>query len=301
MGFTIGKSGDYIEEVSYDTNNIRLLGRGDGSEVIIQNIVKDTMFYVYPGDNPTVMEFFYILQGEMVCEWEGEKITLGPNDYYQAMNLEEPVHFTTLTDVVYLWFTTEPAFHHLSESMQNFKHIVEEVEKKDRYTYKHSERVARYSVQIAKKLKFQKDRLETLFFSSILHDIGKINTPSEILNKPGRLTKEEFDIVKLHPMDGADMVRDFYYKNIAKIIEQHHERLNGSGYPLGLKGDEILLEARIIAVSDTFDAMTEERSYRKAFDAEYAVEELKKLSGTHYDERVVEIFVEILKEDGIIT
>ncbi|WP_409296588.1 HD domain-containing phosphohydrolase [Peribacillus sp. SCS-26] len=300
MAFSIGRNGTCLEQVKNEHFNISLLARGDGSEIMIQTIAKDKLFYVYPSDSPYVMEFFYILKGEMICEINGEKIKLGPNDYYTATNLEEPIHFTALTEVVYLWMITEPTFFQLSKSITTLKATVDEVEKKDRYTYKHSERVSEYAVKIAKKLKLPKDRLENLYLASVLHDIGKINTPGEILNKPGKLTDEEFAIIKRHPLDGAEMVKDLYYNEIYTIIVQHHERLNGNGYPYHLKGDDILLEARIIAVSDTFDAMTEDRSYRKALNIQFAVDELIKLSDTHYDRRVVEAFVEILKEEGRI-
>lgn len=300
MAFTIGRKGEHIEQVNLEYFNIGLLARGDGSEIMIQRIAKNNLFYIYPSDNPNVMEFFYILKGKMICDLNGEKIKLGPFDYYTAHNLKEPVHFTTLTDVEYLWVITEPTFYQLSDEITSLKNVVDEVEKKDRYTYKHSERVNEYAVKIAKKLMLPKERLENLYIASILHDIGKINIPSDILNKTGKLTDEEFAIVKRHPKDGAEMVKDLYYNEISTIIEQHHERLNGSGYPHGLKGNAILLEARIIAVSDTFDAMTEDRSYRKALSVQFAVEELKRLINTHYDEKVVNVLIEILKEEGKI-
>jgi len=300
VAFRIGRKGTSIDQVISDEFNIGLLARGNGSEIMIQTITKDNLFYVYPSDNPDVMEFFYILKGEMVCELNGEKIQLGPHDYYTAKNITEPIHFTTLTEVVYLWVITEPTFYQLSESITNLKNIVSEVEKKDRYTFNHSERVSEYSVKIAKKLMLPKDRLENLYISSLLHDIGKINTPGEILTKPGKLTDEEYEIIKLHAIDGASIVKDLYYEEIARIIEQHHERLNGSGYPYGIKGEDIQLEARIIAVSDTFDAMTENRVYQKAFDVKFAVDELQRLSGSYYDKAVVDAFVEILKDEGRI-
>ncbi|WP_409304837.1 HD domain-containing phosphohydrolase [Peribacillus sp. SCS-155] len=300
MAFTIGKKNSFIEQVSFDLYSIGLLAHGDGVECMIQTIAYDNEFYVYPSDNPNVMEFFYILQGEMVCELNGEKIRLGPNDYYSAKNLEDPVHFTTITDVVYLWIITEPTFYQLSDSVTDLKNKVDEVEKKDRYTLKHSERVSVYAMKIAKSLKLSKERLENLYIASLLHDVGKINTPEEILNKPGKLTDEEFAIIKRHPLDGAAMVKHLYYDGIAEIIEQHHERLNGTGYPHGLKGDEILLEARIIAVSDTFDAMIEDRAYRRGLDIQFAVDELRRLADTHYDPEVVDAFVKILEEEGRI-
>lgn len=299
-GFRIGKSGSFLEEVHFDKNEIQLLSRGDGVEVLLQTIEKDRLFYVYPSDNSNVMEFFYILSGQLVCELDDQKIELGPNDYYTAKGLKEPIHFTALTDITYLWVITEPTFKHLSKDISKLMNIVKEVEKKDRYTYMHSDRVAEYAVKIAKKLKLNKEQLENLSIASVLHDIGKIHVPEGILNKPGSLTREEFDMIKKHPADGAEMIKETYYGEIAPIIEQHHERLDGSGYPHGLQGAEILLEARIIAVSDTFDAMTEDRAYRRAFTAQIAMDELRKLAGTHYDKSVVDVFEEILREEGRI-
>ncbi|MCA1041140.1 HD domain-containing protein [Bacillus infantis] len=297
MSFTIGRKGENLERVSFEHFDISLLARGDGSEVIIQRISKDNLFYVYPGDNPNVMEFVYILQGEMFCELNGEKVYMGPHDYFTSTDLKEPIHFTTLSEVIYIWVITEPTFYQLSESVQSLKAVVDEVEKKDKYTHKHSERVSEYAVKIARKLSLPKGKLENLYIASILHDIGKIHTPGEILNKPDKLTDEEFAVIKRHPLEGSEMVKDLYYQDIVAIIEQHHERLDGTGYPRGLKGDEIRLESRIIAVSDTFDAMTEDRAYRKAFSVRFAMDELKRLASTHYDSKVVNAFEEILKEE----
>jgi HD-GYP domain-containing protein (c-di-GMP phosphodiesterase class II) len=143
-------------------------------------------------------------------------------------------------------------------------------------------------------------KLDNINMASYLHDIGKINVPGEILYKPSRLTDEEYEIIKKHPADGAKMVKDTYYSEYATIIEQHHERLDGSGYPYGLKEDEILLEAKIIAVCDTFDAMTDDRAYRKAYEPNYAMDQIKSLVNKHYDEEIVNAFEEVLKEEGIL-
>jgi putative nucleotidyltransferase with HDIG domain len=299
-GFKLGKKGSFLEKVLYDTNEISLLNRGDGVEILLQNIEKDRLFYVYPSDNPNVFEFYFILSGEIVCELNDEKIILGPQDYFSAKGMTDTIHFTALTDVSFLWVITEQTFVHISKDISSLMDIVKKVEVKDRYTYMHCDRVANNSIKIAKKLKLNKGQLDNLNFASFLHDIGKIHVPEEILNKPNKLTVEEFNIIKKHPSDGANMIRGTFYEDIAPIIEQHHERLNGSGYPHGLKGDEILLEARIIAVSDTFDAMTEDRVYRKANDAKYALDEIKRCSGTLYDPEVVEAFEKVLKEEGKI-
>ncbi|NMH72891.1 HD-GYP domain-containing protein [Bacillus sp. RO2] len=299
MAFTIGKKGTSLEQVTLNNYDMSLIAKGNATEVILQNINKGNIFYVYPSENEGVMEFFFILSGELLCEVKGEKIYLGPEDYFTATDIEVPVHFSAITNVTYLWVITEPTFHQMSNSIKSLKDVVQRVEQRDVYTFNHSERVAEYSIKIAKKFSLSTDRLENLFLASILHDIGKINIPSEILNKPAKLTDEEFDLIKKHPEDGAEMVKDLYYgETIAKIIEQHHERLNGRGYPRGLKGEEIVLEARIIAVSDTFDAMTEDRAYRGAFTPEYAIDELQRLSPSQYDSEVVNALIEVLQEEG---
>jgi putative nucleotidyltransferase with HDIG domain len=301
QGFTVGKKGTYLERVKYDTNEISLLSRGDGVEIMTQSIKKGRLFYAYPAENAKSLEFFYVLSGEMLCEMNDSKVTISSEEYIRIQNLAEPIHFQAISDVRLLWISTEPFFRQISSEISSLMDIVKQVEKKDCYTIKHSDRVANYSAKIAKKMKFNKEQLERLSLSACLHDIGKINVPEEILNKPGRLTNEEYDIIKKHPTDGAEMLKDTNYTELMPIIEQHHERLNGSGYPHGLKGDEIVIEAQIIAVADTFDAMTEDRAYRRALANDYAIKEIKSLVGTHFNKEIVKVFEEILIEDGLIT
>ncbi|MGV2950008.1 HD-GYP domain-containing protein, partial [Acinetobacter sp. AGC35] len=157
-----------------------------------------------------------------------------------------------------------------------------------------------YCLTIARMLKLSKDRLEDLYFASAFHDVGKINIPEEILNKPGHLTEEEFEIIKRHSYDGYEMVKELYYTNISQIILQHHERLDGSGYPYGLRDNEISLEAKIIGIVDTYDAMTSDRPYREGLSPEIAIAELKRLAGIQYDPYLVEIFEKALIVDGIL-
>lgn len=300
-GFSIGKKGSFLETVKFDNNlEFSLFSRGDGVEILQQTIEEGKLFYIYPSDNVDALEFYYLLSGQVVCESDNKKHILGPEDYFTARGLQGPIHFTALSKVTLLCVFTEQTFVHISKDISSLMEIMKQVELKDRYTHKHSDRVANYSVKIAKRLQLSKEQLENLTVAAVLHDIGKIHVPIEILNKPGSLTVEEFEIIKKHPLDGATMVKNSYYQELAPIIEQHHERLNGSGYPYGINGDDILLEARIIAVSDTFDAMSEARAYRKAFKEQIAIDELKRLAGSHYDKEVVCAFEQILKEEGRI-
>ncbi|PKH09126.1 HD-GYP domain-containing protein [Planomicrobium sp. MB-3u-38] len=298
-GLDILKNG-YLETVTNDSNSLSLLGRGGGMEIMKQTVQKDKLMMLFPSDEADVQEFFYILNGEMELKLNGEVTMLGPDDLISVKNLEEVLQITAKSDVTFLSISNAMVFHSLSEDIKELRKIGEIVERKDKYTYRHSSRVSKFAVKTASKMKLDRQRVDDLFIASILHDIGKINIPEEVLNKPGKLTNEEFDMIKKHPGDGADMLRKTAYKKLADIVEQHHERINGRGYPFGLKADEILLEAKIIGVCDTFDAMTEDRSYRKAYTSEYAMEEIRSLSGIQYDPEVVEAFEKVLQQEGKI-
>lgn len=300
-GFKVGKKGEFLETVDFEDNtSLSLITKGDGVEILHQSIEEGMLFYVYPSENPNAVEFYFVLSGEIFYDLDNNREKLGPEDYFTTRGLKEPIYFTALSKVTLLCVFTEQTFFHISKEISKLMDIMKQVEEKDRYTHKHSHRVAKYSVLIAQRLELNKEQLENLTVAAFLHDIGKIHVPSEVLNKPGRLTNAEFDIIKKHPTDGAEMVRNSYYYELAPIIEQHHEKLDGSGYPNGLSGDEILLESRIIAVSDTFDAMTEDRVYRKALEDHIAIAELKKFAGKHYDQEVVTAFEQILIEEGKI-
>jgi len=175
--------------------------------------------------------------------------------------------------------------------------LVYAVEAKSPWTRGHSDRVRNYALAIANELKFKDQDIETLRTAAILHDIGKIGTYDVILNKPGKLTDEEFAIVKKHPVNGEEILRPVrQLGKILPIIRHHHERIDGKGYPDGLKGEEIPLCARILHVADSFDSMTADRPYRPAPGMEYAVSELKKYSGTQFDPKVVEAFLRVLEK-----
>lgn len=157
-------------------------------------------------------------------------------------------------------------------------------------------RVLANALKIGERLHLNYESLEKLTLAAMLHDIGKVKIPANILNKPGKLTNKEYDIVKKHPFYGFEMIHKLANPSIANIILQHHERLDGSGYPYGLYENQILIEAKIIAISDSFDAMTEDRVYRKGSPPHVAFQEIESLSGVYYDNEVVEAFGEVLYE-----
>lgn len=171
------------------------------------------------------------------------------------------------------------------------------VEKRDPYTAGHQQRVAELCVAIGRKLEFPEDRLEGLRLGATIHDIGKIYVPAEILNRPGKLAAVEFEIIKSHPQVGYDIVKDVKFPwPVNDMILQHHERLDGSGYPRGLKGEEIILEARILAVADMVEAMSSHRPYRPGLGADAALAQIRREAGTKLDALVVDACEHLFRE-----
>lgn len=293
----LNKQDTFIEKASKPAEELMLLAKGDGVEIMFQNIQPGEIFIVSPGESEELMEFFYIIEGSITCQEKKNECILQQGDYFYVHSLKEDVFFKTNNYVKMLYVSSQPIFHLLSSEIAELTNIATTIESKDLYTYNHNKRLHEYAMKVAHKMNLSKESLEKLLYAALFHDLGKINTPDEILNKPGLLTIKEFEYIKRHPIDGKNLVEKTFLKNIGKIIEQHHERLDGSGYPWGLKSDEIVLEAKIIAVVDSFDAMISERPYHKGMTVEAAMDELKQLSGKLYDHRIVNIFEEVLKEE----
>jgi hypothetical protein len=173
--------------------------------------------------------------------------------------------------------------------------LCQAVETKDYYTRGHGDRVSRGAVMIARQIRMNSGRTEAIKFAGMLHDVGKLGVPTQVLQKTGALTEDEFAAIQLHPMRGLEIVREigFLYEALNGIMH-HHERIDGRGYPMGLAGHEIPEFARVIAVADAFDSMTSTRSYREAKSIDMAIDELRRGAGTQFDELIVEAFIEAL-------
>jgi len=176
--------------------------------------------------------------------------------------------------------------------------LVKTLEYYDRYTQGHSERVARYAVKIAERIGLDRERIKRVYWASLVHDIGKIYIPQDLLNKNGRFTEDEYEFVKIHPVKSEEILSQVEeLKDLGKIVRHHHERWDGKGYPDGLSGENIPLESRIIAVADAFEAMTAERPYKKALSLKEAIQEIEKNKGTQFDPFLAEIMIGIIKEE----
>jgi len=172
------------------------------------------------------------------------------------------------------------------------------LETRDLETHGHSERVVTYSLRLGREYGLESHRIKALEFGSLLHDIGKIGVPDSILRKPAKLTDDEWVLMRQHPVHGQQILRGIeFLEGAARVVAQHHEKWDGSGYPLGLTGEDIDLCARIFAVADAFDAMTSDRVYRKGKPYQAAAQELDDWSGKQFDPKVVEAFHRVPKED----
>lgn len=195
----------------------------------------------------------------------------------------------------------------VQESLERLRRVVDgtvyalasTVEKRDPYTAGHQQRVSSLACAIAKEIGLPELQIQGLHISGLLHDIGKISIPAEILSKPSRLTDIEFSLIKTHPQVGYDILQKVEFAwPVAQIILQHHEKMDGSGYPFGISGEAILLEARILLVADFIEAVASHRPYRPSLGIEFALEEISKGRGIQYDSHIVDACLRLFKEKG---
>ena len=177
------------------------------------------------------------------------------------------------------------------------KALASAVDAKDRHTARHSRQVTRLALLLADAIGLSSEERYQLELSAWMHDVGKIGVPDSILSKPTALTEDEFAIVKLHPVKGGEIVGEIVeLTRVADVIRHHHERIDGTGYPDGLKGEAIPLASRIILISDAFEAMTADRSYRRGLGREIALRELRDHSGTQFDPELVKVFIRMVAQ-----
>jgi len=173
------------------------------------------------------------------------------------------------------------------------------VETRDPYTAGHQVRVAKLATMIAREMNLSQDQVEGVNMAAEIHDIGKISVPAEILSKPSKLSDIEFQLIKIHPEAGYNIVKDIDFPwPIGTMIVQHHERINGSGYPKGLKGEEILPETRVLSVADVVEAIASHRPYRPAYGIDIAIDEISQNKGILYDPETVDACLRLIKDKG---
>lgn len=298
---SILKNGQSIDQISTNKVDTSLLASYDGAEVIHHTLKKGARWGLAPNDSQAPLEAVYILSGKLLLKTEHSSFFLEKHDFVSGTPVEEHIVFRAEEDTTFLYITSEPVYHHYSHSTKELTELAVSIEKKDGYTSKHCLRIKDLSMQVGEKIGLNAKQLQVLNFGSLLHDIGKLKIPTSILAKPEKLTEQEWETMKLHPVYGADILRKEKSKDLieaADIVEQHHERYNGSGYPKGLKESEIIVEASIVGLVDSYDAMTSDRVYQKKLTIEQAINEIKKMKGILYHPDVVDAFIAVMEENS---
>lgn len=247
--------------------------------------------------NEIETEKYRVLSGTIEMETMGVLRTLLVGETIDASLFEHAITFFARTDAEILLLMDEKKYKEIFFEMKALEKLMDAVIEIDGYTYHHCDRIRKYAIEVWKYFQLPGENLKTMRWGAYFHDIGKLAIPLEILNKPGSLTPEEWEVMKTHSVKGAEIIRAHdleWLRKAAFIIEQHHERYDGKGYPFGLKGDEISMEAAIISVVDAFDAMTTDRIYQPALSIPYAIQELVNCKGTQFNPEVVDAFIEVL-------
>jgi HD-GYP domain-containing protein (c-di-GMP phosphodiesterase class II) len=296
-GLSILRKGESLETVGSPVIQLRLLSSLPHMEIVEGTLSLGKRLTIVPPEEAgsELVEAWYILEGTLRSDLEGRRLEVNPGDCIIAQQLRDVTIFVAQTEVRFLYISTLPTFHEFSDTLAELKRLAVEVESKDGYTADHCKRLQRLSFATGKEMGLPHYRLYLLDSGAFLHDIGKVKVPVEILNKPSRLSAEEWAVIRQHPTFGREILEPTFMKASGPIVEQHHERMDGSGYPYGLAGDEILLESYIVAVADTYDAMTTDRAYRKALPPQEAFAEIRRLAGIHYPKEVVKAFFSAVK------
>jgi putative nucleotidyltransferase with HDIG domain len=278
-------------------STLSLLLQKEGLEIMHYKMQDGQHLAIGPTEGWHGFEFIYMLSGELSWnDYVGKKVAY-EGDYLLMDPITEDTIFIAKGDTYFLYLSSESLFDSFDEEVKKFMDLAVAVEEKDGYTADHCKRIMQLSMRVGEQLGLPSHELYQLHIGSFLHDVGKTKIANSILNKPSRLTKEEYEQMKTHTLLGAEMLRNTNSSilwDAASIVEQHHERFDGSGYPFGLKGNEILLASSIVAVVDSYDAMTSIRVYSKGRSKQEALEEIKNERGRLFHPDVVDTFISLM-------
>lgn len=261
----------------------------------VMHLSVDRILYIDPVTSAEAYKSYYVVKGSCFVFDDGSILREGDMLIFRGVG--EVKTLKTLEETILLVHATNyDVYRTLEKNQDNVDKLLKEIQTKDHYTGEHSLRVYELVKRLAIRLGYKDKALNNITKAAYYHDLGKIHVPDEILNKSSRLNDDEFEEIKNHVHYAKDTVLEYFNEDVLSIILQHHERVNGSGYPLGLRGDEIRREARILAVCDSFDAMITNRVYKTGKSMEVALLELKELSGVQYDSEIVTAFIAMMLE-----
>lgn len=286
----------FIETVHMKGVQISLIASGDGTEIIYHRLDPDTRWGLEPSEGWDALEYLHVLSGSLNLKTKVGTKAIKAGDSFYKNPVDEHYIFQAQGITEFLYVTSQPVFHQYSKVTKELMELSVAIEQKDGYTVDHCHRINRLSMMVGEKIGLNSKQMKSLNIASFLHDVGKLKIPLEILQKPEALTSEEWDIMKKHSSYGREILEEIglpFLVDAGKVVEQHHERYDGKGYPKGLSKDEIRIESSIISVVDSFDAMTSDRVYRKGRTIEEALKEIVDNSGKMYHPRIVEVFLSL--------
>lgn len=301
-GFFLRKKDTSAAETDIKSTSIKLLAKDADLEIMSQRILQGATVWLTPADDSETMEYFFVHQGALEITLNGEVCQFGPGDSFYASGLKEDVLIKAREDTLVIYIANRPMFAYLLDYEKDRIRLLEQIDEKDHYTHQHSRNVMEYSVRLYEALKEKGIKsdlpMDDMIIAALFHDIGKCYVPDEILKKQGPLTPGEMRAIYRHPIDSARLLRPNFNERIAEIAANHHERLDGSGYPYGLTGDQISFEAKVLAVTDCFDAMTTNRGYNRIKGYTESAEELCSMPDK-FDSRITGALRELV-ENGTL-
>ncbi|MET1015110.1 MAG: HD-GYP domain-containing protein [Paenisporosarcina sp.] len=276
------------------------IGKTEKIAYSLFSLLSNRSFWVgYSKGAGSVVEKYTVVLGLLEVQYEDQTFYLSEGETLDASEYPELLSFYGEEAVEILVEMSTEEFETNFRDTEIVQRDAAAIEKVDGYTFHHCSRIKDYSIELWKKLNQPIESISMLRWGAYFHDIGKLAVPVEILNKVGKLTPEEWEVLKSHTVKGAQMIRKHeieWLRDAAFIVEEHHERYDGKGYPFGLKGEEISLEASIVSVVDSFDAMTTDRVYRSALSIKEAIQEIIQGRGTQFNPIVVDAFLNLLHD-----
>lgn len=284
----------------------QLLAKQGDLEVILYRIKGESVVWLFPASDPNAIEYFFVHAGGVDLAMEDGLVSLGAGESFSVSGLKTdvPVRMHGDTEIVYV--TNCPVFEAVQDVDKSLQELLTRIDEKDHYTSRHSKAVLQYSLAIYDAMQDRGPNIarEDLAFAALFHDVGKCFVPVEILQKPDRLEQAELRYILRHPVDSGRMLLPKFGEQIAEIARNHHERLDGTGYPRGLHAEDISLSSQIVAVADAFDAMTSNRGYNVVKTFTQAAEELVSLPH-QYDTRITGALMQLVSsgalEEGVAT
>lgn len=269
-----------------------LVATGDDVEVLHHKLPRGTRFGLIPAPGGKAFEAIVVVEGRIRC-LTPQPAELVPGDTFAQWPIREPHIFEACENSLVVHISSKPMFDDSTAAFESLRKVAREVALRDGYTHEHCLRVQNLAGALAIRATLPADSIHWLLLGAFLHDVGKSKVPPEIITKPGPLDRDEWQVMRQHPSWGREMVEGSPIGEAGHIIEQHHERLDGSGYPRGLSGSRIPVESQIVSIADTWDAIVSDRPYHQGESPEAAMRELRRCSSILFDPELVEMFLSL--------